>query len=82
MLIVILLVFNISANHLLIQPNRIDTVTARPEVLACKAFVISQQRAMDLGRGFILQITHDHRHTILRGNAQHHVDMNRYGMAF
>ena len=80
--VMLFLILNVTTNCRFIQPNSTDTITACPKRTAKQATFCSLQFPVYPNGTLALQITDRHGDTVLRRNAQQHVDMVTRSIAF
>ncbi len=81
LLLLVLLVADVLAPHLLIEPHRADAVAPRPEVEPSKVLLATEVLAMDPDGGFPLQKAHGVGNAELGRDAQAQMHVVGHGMA-
>ncbi len=73
---------DVFSNTFLVPTDRADTVPSRPEASAKQSASCLQDVTVDSDRTFPFQKPNCVRNTVLRGNAQQHMNVVRHGLPF
>src|SRR5690606_24292260 len=76
------LLTHVGSDTLLIHAHSTYAIPARPALAPDQRSLGAHQLTMDTNRALSLQVSQRHRHAVLWGNTQHHVDMVRHRVAF